>query len=309
MDMIKKYFNEIVGILSFITTTFFGIYGITYSIDAEYERGKQSNKELIIDVQEQVFNNKTIDCQDISTLIRGKELKNNITYRYSIKDLLIQCQEIFFDTKYLQIDKRKALFEKIDSLRIANNDCINLKISKSRTSFFANMNAIKIISILALLISILIAINLFSRIRERIRKDYQNKFTNYEEQLPKLTSDGLKYELSISNIFNKLGIEVLSREKGKDFGVDFKIKTIDKEFLVEAKFVKQNVTLSTLKVIFEIVEKSGMDLILISNRIMNFETFSALSEFNEKSRKGKIYYISAYTDEQLEKEIRKITNA
>ena len=307
--MIKKYFNEIVGVLSFLATSFFGIYGITYSIDAEYEREKQSNKELIIDVQEHVYNNKIIDCQDIATLIRGKELKNNITYPYSIQDLLIQCQGNFFDTKYLQIDSRKILFERIDSLRIAYKGCSNLELAKSETSFFAHMNAIKIISILALLISILIALNLISRIRERIKKDYQNKFSDYEEQLPKLTTDGLKYELSISNILKKLGIEIVSQEKGKDFGADFKIKTTDKEFLIETKFVKQNVTISTLKGIFDIVLKSGMDLILISNRIMNFETFSALSDFNEKSRKGKVYYISAHTDEQLEKEIRKITNA
>jgi hypothetical protein len=127
--------------------------------------------------------------------------------------------------------------------------------------------------------------------------------------LPKLTTDGLKYELTISDIFKKLKIEILERNKEQDFGADFRIKVNDSEYLVETKFVKQNVTLSTLNVIFETVLKSGMDLILISNRIMNFETFSALSDFNKKTRKGKVYYISAHTNEQLEKEIRKITNA
>jgi len=95
------------------------------------------HRELIIDVQEHVYNNKILDCQDISTLIKGKELKNNITYPYSVKDLLIQCQENFFDTKYLQIDNRKILFEKIDSLRIAYEDCLSVEPSKSKATFFA----------------------------------------------------------------------------------------------------------------------------------------------------------------------------
>jgi hypothetical protein len=303
--MIKKFFNEIVGTLSLLVTTFFGIYGIFHLNDAKHERERFANIELIGEVQELVFNNEIVDCQDLATLIRGKEIKNDIVYPFSIGDLLIQCQENIFSAKYLRLENREILFEKFDSIKILNNECIKSSSPKMKYTFFAHLSWIKIISILALVISGLLAFNLISNIKEKIKRNLSEKYSDYEEQSPKYSSDGLKYEETILNIFKKLNIEVLSR--GSDYGFDTIIRVNEKEYIVETKYVKQNITLSTLKGLFNVVKKSKMDMILISNYIMNFESFSALSDFNEKAEKGKIYYISGFTEDQLEKEIRSIT--
>ena len=117
---LKDNLSNIFSVVGIGLTVYFAVFYVpNYVEEIEIKKIESTHESLVESIQELVYNNHAVDAGDIETLIRGKELSGHLEYPFTSEELLIQVQDRFLENKFIPLDQRKALIEKLDEIREA----------------------------------------------------------------------------------------------------------------------------------------------------------------------------------------------
>lgn len=310
MDKIRKNIWNIISVIGTIATLVFGIYGLlfvpNYIKDAYNERQKTANQEIINDIKEIIYSGIKTDSLVVPTLKAGKELKYDIDFPNTNRQILVEVQDEFMSDKFLALEQRMALFSKVDSLK-SRTPIDELKVEKaeSKATIFSILTYT--LSILSLLISVLLIFGLFTRRKQQINEELENKFEEIQETRPESVNEYRGFESLVGKALSELKLDIEDFTKNpRDFSFDFLIKLNGKKIGIEVKSrIRQDVLLK-MKNQFD---NSGLDaLIIVTNSLVDFPTFNLLSDLRKKTGLigRKIYFISANNLDKLKTELTEI---
>ncbi len=304
----KRNIWNFINLFGVIATFVFGLYGIffvpLYVKNAYKERQDVANIEIVNDIKEIIYSNLSTDSMLIPTLKKGKELKYDIIFPRTNNEIIVEVQEDFMSDKFLPLDERIKLYKKADSLMLILPvvDQIQISKPKRKSSIFLLLNYS--LSILSIITSLVIFFRLYTRKRKEIEEDVEQRFEEMQETSPKFIYEYRNFESLVGQALHELKLEFEDYTKNpKDSSFDFVIKLGSKKIGLEVKSYVKSDYLIKLKNLFD---TSGLNaLIIVTNKVADFKSFSMFSEFQRDSKLAgrKIYFISAYNIEMLKSEL------
>jgi hypothetical protein len=309
-EWFKKNIWNIISVIGTIATLVFGVYGLLFVPDyvknAYQERQSVANIEIVNDLKEIIYSDLKYDSLLVPTLKKGKELKYDIIFPKSNSDIIVEVQEEFMSDKFLPLDERMKLYNKADSLQIITpTDKIETSKAENKTSIFTILTYT--LSILSLIISGLLMFGLFTRRKQEINQELEKKFEEIQETRPDFVSEYRNFESLVEQALSELKLEFEDFTKNpKDSAFDFVIKLGKKKIGLEVKSRLRTDTLMKLRNQFD---QSGLDaLIIVTNRTVDFSTFSMLSDLQKKTGLvgRRFYFVSANNIEKLKNEISEL---
>ncbi len=308
MKWIKNNIWNFVGALGTIATLAFGLIGLIvvpeYVKDIKKQKQQTANIELITDLQELIYTNQKVDSSLIITLIKGKEIKYGINFPYSPDSLLIEVQESFISYKYLPIDTRKVLYDKTDSVRtlIAHTKLSKMShFEKEKSSLWQIL--LSIISLLFITLSVGIFYGLLTKRKQEVKKEVEEKIEEFEQSRPSSLINYRRFEQLVASTLKKFNFEIEDYTlKPRDYGFDFLVRNKEKSIAIEVKGSMNTDSIHKLKYTFDKYKPDV--LIIVSNRIQKFASFSILKDLGIIGRK--IYFITGFDFETIYSELDNI---
>ncbi len=306
----KKNIWNLISVIGTIATLVFGIYGLLFVPDyvknAYKERQSVANLELVNDIKEIMYSDSKFDSLLIPTLKSGKELKYDIVFPNTNNEIIVRVQEDFMSDKFLPLDERMKLYNKADSFKLITTiDQLQVSKSESKASLFSILTYV--LSTLSLIISGLLLFGLFSRRNQEINQELEKKFEEIQETGPGFVNEFRNFENLVLQALKQLNLEFDDFSKNpKESAFDFIIKIGEKKIGLEVKSRLRPDNLMKLKNQFD---QSGLEaLIIVTNRLVDFSTFSMLSDLQEKSGIAgrRFYFVTANNIEKLKNDLGQV---
>jgi hypothetical protein len=307
-NWLVKNFSDLFTIIGIVLTVYFSIFYVPEYIKENLnEKINNINSDLIESIQEVVYNHYQLDQKQIEALIRGKEIKFRIDYPYTPNELLIQTQETFMANKFIPLNERVNVVNRIDSIRVNLKTEIPETNEQKADSFLAidrgDLTAITI-SVLLLSISMIGFISFLTKL-SRERKDKINKEVELEkDDIETRIVQGMNFEKSIQDILlkNKLNFSKIAgpNKSGYDFMV--KLNSVDR-LPISVKYLNSSGSLdmSSIDRLFSPFIKINQRGVVIINkddkRIIQY-----LNKFSE-NLKGKLHLIVSDKLEIIESDL------
>ncbi len=171
-----KNWGNVFGVLGLLATLWIGIFYVpSYVKDSLSEKERTIHNDLIQATKELIYSDTIITLKEVETLIKAKEIKYQISYRYNTGELLLHVHESFMEHKFLPLENRKSLIKKIDYLRaqIKTEDINHSSERKNSTTSLL----ITISSILLTIIAVITGIRSFFY-RAKRENERQEEITN-----------------------------------------------------------------------------------------------------------------------------------
>lgn len=309
-EWFKKNIWNVISVIGTIATLVFGVYGLLFVPDyvknAYKERQNVANIEIVNDIKEIIYSDLKFDSLLVPTLKSGKELKYDIVFPKTNNEIIVEVQEDFMSDKFLPLDERMKLYNKADSLKLITTiDKPQISKSESKASLFTILTYV--LSTLSLIISGLLLFGLFTRRKQEINQELEKKFEEIQETRPDFVSEYRNFENTVGQALEQLDLEFDDYTKNpKDSAFDFVIKLGKKKIGLEVKSRLRTDVLMKMRNQFD---QSGLDaLIIVTNRIVDFSTFSMLSDLQKKTGLAgrRFYFVSANNIEKLKNELSEV---
>ncbi|MEW8509050.1 MAG: hypothetical protein AB2598_20385 [Candidatus Thiodiazotropha sp.] len=305
---LKDNLSNIFSIIGIGLTVYFAVFYVpNYVQEIEIKKIESTHESLIESIQELVYNNHDIDSEDIDTLIRGKELSGQLSYPYTSEELLIQVQDRFLDNKFIPLDQRKSLIEKIDTIREA------LPISTVVTTQDDKPNNINVLyswisGVMGILAALLGSISIWSRSKKLEEIKIESTIEDRQESI--------KQNVHTSILMERNMYETLKDALGQNHveycppstPVDFIIKMDGgKDTGVEVKYTETEII--PLRVVHRLIDAAielDMPLVLISNAELTANANKLLKEYNLKNKDTPISHLNIDQSKDVENDIKKL---
>jgi len=305
---LKDNLSNIFSVVGIGLTVYFAVFYVPYYVqEIEIKKIESTHESLIESIQELVYNNHVIDAGDINTLVRGKELSGQLNYPFTGEELLIQVQESFLENKFIPLDQRKALIEKIDQIREDLPEPIAEKSKKEDraipTSIYSWLSAV-----LGIVAAMFGFISIWTRNIKLEEIKIESTIEDRQESIKQNVHTSIFMERNIyETLKNSLGpnhIEYCPPSTPADF-----IIKIDggRETAVEVKYTETEVM--PLRVINRLISAATeleMPLVLISNANLTANARKKVAEFNSINEDTPISYININESKDVESDIRKL---
>ena len=295
------------SLVGIVLTVYFSIFYVPqYSEDIRIKRIEGVNGELISTIQELVYNKHEIDLHDIETLIKGKELRGNIEYPYTVDQLLIQVQETFLANKFIPLESRKNLVESIDTIResiplvVLADEQKEDYIKFSWVSLFAGG--------LGVIISMLGSFSLFSSARKQREQEVGERVVAQNEIFQHQIKRAFALEEFVGKKLESIyGSENVEREGQAGIGVDYLVRKDGKpKFAVEVKFTDTDlIPLRTINQVGSIAKNLGYPVVLVTNATLTNNAKSRFERLNAELENSNIYVVSVEEIEKIEEMINR----
>jgi hypothetical protein len=313
-EWVLKNFWNIFGVVGVLGTFYFSLFYVPdYIKQISTAKSVVIHESLMDDVQELIFYEQDVDVNDIETLIKGKELSNGANYPFSVSELLIQVQERFMANKFVPLDKRKSLIEKIDSIRE------KLPTIEQKPEIKNTWNNLLpwLMSGIGVFISLLGAISLFEKFKRDkeievdIGSELNDNIIYHRVSSTPMIHVAVVYEKLIGRILKELGVKILDQEKsGPDkpvTGPDYTIReTNGGEFIVECKRYTKLVGLSTIRQFLYQTLEYGKNGIFVTASGLTKRSQEAVDRHNESNADMQVFIAQGTSKESLEAQLKKI---
>ena len=314
LEWILKNFWNIFGVVGVIGTFYFSLFYVPdYIKQISTAKSVVIHESLMDDVQELIFYEQEVDIDDIETLIKGKELSNGANYPFSVNELLIQVQERFMANKFVPLDKRKILIEKIDSIREKSPTTEQKPETENAWTEFLPW----VISGIGVFFSLLGAISLFEKFKRDkeievdIGSDLNENVVFHRVSSTPMFHVAVEYEKLIGRILEELGVKILSQEiSGPDkplTGPDYTVLTPnDGEFIVECKRYTKLVGLSTIRQFLYQTLEHGKKGIFVTASDLTKRSQEAVYRHNESNADMQVFIVQGTNKENLKTRLNTI---
>ena len=311
---IVKYFSNILGVISFLTTIFFGYFfvPVAYNDYKEYKKNYaliqvvQSTKELI-------YSDSVANYKEIKDLIESKQSSLNENLDKSPYWYLRNASNSFMEDKFLSLSKRRELNEEISEIIIQ----IPKDEKKEEITITSKAENIGIWIISISITTLILALGIWSfyvKFINRRNEDEELKNeveqANTEIRFNDKNSRYIYFEENIMSALKKLGFEFNHNYRNNN-GIEFDIKfrKNKKDYFIETKFLQR--TKVGLKSITHFISKveyfQGVG-IFVHNTELTALSKKRLVDFNKERSDLKIYNIRFTNEDILAEQIKNIVD-
>ncbi len=305
VGMIKNNFSNLFSIIGILLTIYFSVFYIpNYTEEIIYKRIENVNKELISSIQELIYNNQDISINNIETLIKGKELRDNIEYPYSVEELLIQVQETFMSNNFIPLEDRKVFFDKTDKIR---KEIVHIQTSQLEGNKTINLLGL-IVSILGVAVSTIGGISLFQSIKMQKETEINKEVDNRKDDFTNIVMKAISFE---ENVYDKLksifGEKSIKKADQENSGVDFIFQREDKKILIEVKYSERGILNSqSIMKIASIAKREKLPVIIITNYDINDSILNRINKINTEFNEPILKIISIKNINKIENIISEV---
>ncbi len=287
----KNNLWNIFSVLGVLATFYFSLlYVPDYVRQIAVGKVNVIHEELVGDVQEMLFNDQEISLTDVESFVRGKELSGAVTYSYTPDELLLQVQDRFLNNKFIPLERRRELVDKITKIRgeykaenhIANED--------SKLISYISFGA----SLFGVLMGILGALSLW--FKNVLDKEIQIEILEAEKVIDdqaKSVVSGKEYENMVVEVLRKIG----SIDSDYIGFVDYMLMVNGKSYGVDVKKYRNLLGVSSIMLYMEFAKEAGCDSILVVSSGVTKMAQKRINEYNELG--GHQVYVVAGEDEEV----------
>ncbi|EGG94208.1 hypothetical protein IMCC1989_211 [gamma proteobacterium IMCC1989] len=303
---IANFWNlfSFIGVIATIYVGFF--YVPDYVEDMTIGKQNTVHRELVSDIQELVFYDQPITLQDVESVISGKELSYSIVYKFTSMELLNQIQNEFLKNKFIPLEKRNELIQRIKELR--------KQYQTPETPTPKPYNVYELISIavsvLSVIFALLATISIF--VKNRDDKELEVDFASSENSTNHVMNShsqyahtAYEYEKMVGTVLDELSILKKDSELSSSRNVDFIAEINGKELVVEVKAYRRMIGLGNAREFAYLTEslKRGGVLVAKSGATKRAQHF--IDEHNELSDNHKIFIVSGDTKQEVKEAFQK----
>lgn len=289
---VKNNLTHLFSIVGILLTIYFSVFYIPqYSEDIRLKRINSVNQDLINTIQELIYNNHVVAIGNIESLIKGKEIKENIIYPYTVEELLIQVQEDFLSNKFIPLNERKKLLDEIDILRlnIEKEEIPREFVEKAKKQSFIQL----IISMIGIVVSALGAYSLAGTAKKMKEDEIDDKISERSNIFEERIKKSIEAEGYVRKILEKkFGAENIKSQIDDNLGVDFVAEASDgRNFGFEVKMTDMD-TIPVNSIIKTAARAHilGFPIFLLSNGNLNKQARNKIIEINKDSKYPAVYF-------------------
>lgn len=313
-NWLVKNFSNLFTIIGIVLTIYFSIFYVPdYIRENENEKIKNINQDLIESIQEIIYNKHKINQHQIEALIQGKEIKHRIEYPYSPNELLIQTQELFMANKFIPLNERVTVVNRIDSLR-ATLKPIKTETNKAKSEHSFGLDKIEFLTVLlsvlmGLLTALLGSFSFLTKLRKERKESIKIKVESEKEDIESRIIRGINFEKSIEEILRKNNLDYQVADGPKDLRFDFLVRlNNNSRFAISVKYINNRnaLNLSSIERLFHPFRKVEYPGVIIINQADN-RLIHYLNRFSEK-QEGRLGLIVSSELEEIESQLMKNIN-
>lgn len=289
------------GALGVAGTFYFSLmYVPDYVKDITTGKVNVIHESLMDDVQELIFYEKSISIEDIEMFIRGKELKQGISYPFTSEELLLQVQERFMGNKFIPLEKRESLLISINKLR-ASYRLPSMPVEK-------HFNWVPIISWLLSGLGAIISVVGATSLVGKLNRDKETEADIISGDViinhlgGSMSATAFEYEKMVGEVLTELGVPHKSDSNEYDFIVNHQ----GKEVIVEVKMYRKLLGLGTARNFLNTILASGKTGILVVSSGVTQRTKELIQEHNQISDNQKILLVIGDSKEKVKKQLSEI---
>lgn len=309
LNAASKYLSNFISVVGLLATLYLSIFYVpSYVEDIAESRGQVIHESLMDDIQELIFFENELSIEDIQSLIHGRELQQGVQYRFSADELLMQVQERFMGNKFIPLEKRRALFERINSIRAEYKPAPE---EEKDESFFLLPSVIGVaLSLLGVLLSSFATFGLFRKyaLDREIPDDIIADIIVEDEPPGSLSETGFQYEKMIGEALAELGVLKEASADNNDTSFDFMASTNRGDFIVEVKWYRRLLGAATALHFTRLVKHMGLGGILIVNSGLTHRAREIIQNHNETYDDLKIHVVSGKTKPFVMQRLKTIFN-
>ena len=262
------------------------------------------HESLLDDVQELLFYDKDLSISDISSFIKGKELKQGVVYSYNPDELLVQAQERFMGNKFIPLDKREQLLQKIKAIRSS------YKPPKTPQQKPFDWTAILtlLFSGLGVLVGSLGAMSIVRKLKQdrETEADIVSGDIVVTQNHGSVSMVAFEYEKLVGGVLKELGVLESQEHVTQGSRIDFLAKSGDSEYLIEVKHYRKLLGLSTARDFMYQVSKSGKGGILVVSSGVTQRTKELISEYNKVAGAEEFHIVTGETKNEVKEQLAHI---
>jgi hypothetical protein len=259
------------------------------------------HESLMDDMQELIFYEKSITIDDVDMFIRGKELKQGISYPYTSEELLVQVQERFMGNKFIPLEKRESLLKSINSLRISYKPP-----SKPEEKPF---DWTPILSWLFSGVGAIIAGIGASSIIGKLKSDKETEADIISGDIVinhhhggSMTASAFEYERMVGDVLSEL--DVSHNAESNDY--DYLAEHNGKKIIVEVKKYRRTLGLGTGRDFLNKVLASGNSGILVVSSGVTQRTKELILAHNQINDNQTIYIVTGDSKEKVKSQLANV---
>jgi len=304
-DWIIKNSWNLFGVIGVVGTFYFSLMHVPDYVK-EITTGKINiiHESLMDDVQELLFYEKPLTIDDINSFIKGKELKQGVSYPFTPDELLVQAQEQFMGNKFIPLEKREALLSSIKAIRTTY-----VPPKKPITKSFNWEPLISwIFSGLGMLIAAIGAAGIIRKLKidKETEVDIVSGDVAVNHYGSSMAAAAFEFERMVGDILKDLDALKSTPSGRMDQGYDFLAESGKGEFIIEVKHYKKFLGLGTARDFMYKVNQSGKKGILIVSSGVTERTKQLLEEHNKISENQKVYLIIADTKSSIKEQLNQV---
>lgn len=301
--IIKNLWN-LFGVLGVLGMFYFSLLHVPDYVK-EITTGKVNvvHESLLDDVQELLFYDKDLSISDISSFIKGKELKQGVVYPYNPDELLVQAQERFMGNKFIPLDKREQLLQKIKAIRSS------YKPPKTPQQKPFDWTAILtwLFSGLGVLVGSLGAMSIVRKLKQdrETEADIVSGDVVVTQHHGSMSMAAFEYEKMVG-VLKELGVLQSEGHVTQGSRIDFLAKSGDSEYLIEVKRYRKLLGLSTARDFMYQVSKSGKGGVLVVSSGVTQRTKELISEYNKVAGAEEVHIVTGETKNEVKEQLARI---
>lgn len=289
------------GALGVAGTFYFSLmYVPDYVKDITTGKVNVIHESLMDDVQELIFYKKSISIEDIDMFIRGKELKQGISYPYTSEELLLQVQERFMGNKFIPLEKRESLLASINQLRSSYEPPSKL-VEKE-------FDWVPIMSWLLSSFGAIIAVVGASSLVGKLKSDKETEadiisgdiMTNHHSG--SMSASAFEYVKMVGEVLSELGLPHKSDSNEYDFIVNHQ----GKDVIIEVKRYRKLLGLGSARNFLNMILASDKGGVLVVSSGVTQRTKDLIQEHNQISDNQKIFLVTGDSKAKVKKQLSEI---
>lgn len=302
--VIKNAWN-LFGVIGVVGTFYFSLVHVPDYVK-EITTGKVNviHESLMDDVQELLFYEKAVSIEDIESFIKGEELKQGVSYPYNPEEILVQVQERFMGNKFIPLEKRESLIEKIKEVRS--------KYSPPKIPIEKPIDWTPFLSLLFSGLGVAIAIAGATSIARKLKIDKETEvdilsgnvvFNQYHSAM---TAAAFEYEKMVGEVLSELGVLKSTESHVRDIGYDYLAGNNGKEVIIEVKNYKKLVGLGTARQFLHRVIESGKGGILVVSSGVTQRTKELINEHNKITDNQNVFLVVGDSKELVKSQLARL---
>lgn len=298
--MFKNAWN-LFGALGVGGTFYFSLmYVPDYVKDITTGKVNVIHESLMDDVQELIFYEKSISIEDVEMFIRGKELKQGISYRYTSEELLLQVQERFMGNKFIPLEKRESLLASINKLSSSYKP-----LSKPVKKGF---DWVLIMPWLFSAFGVIIAGIGASSLTGKLKSDKETEADIISGDIiinhhgGSMSASAYEYEKMVGDALSELNVPHKSDSNEYDFIVNHQ----GKDVIVEAKKYHKLLGLGSARNFLNMILASDKGGVLVVSSGLTQRSKELILEHNQISDNQRIFLVTGDSKEKVKKQLSEI---